>query len=400
MCYNGWVIGSSSIMTASAGPASCELRLEPREYQQRIVNETVGYLEGDTTSVLIESPTGSGKTDMGLMIALPFAQQGWRIGWAAMRRNLLKQVVKECQKIGFPYPITPISMFDKVATPHDLLIIDEAHHDATASMATIHGMVRPKRVLGLSATPKRRDHVGLCFQRTVRDCGIAELIQMGYLSQYNHYTIPEYTPEAVADCYMADPNRWGKSLVFFLTEAECLRCMARFHSQGFKAVDLVTGKTDRDTQLEAFEEGRTKVIVNMMVLTEGFDCSSLRTVFLRPSSKNPTIQMGGRVFRQYPGIDFKNVVQSPQTSWPMVRTAAAHSQFKWEGNEWRSVLANDKLMSIAEQNSRLMVEAAQAAIASGKYQGVIDDPNHAAISAAHAARRGRRRRRWDADVED
>ena len=45
-----------------------------------------------------ESPTGSGKTIMGLAIARWMQQNlGYRVGWTAMRRNLLAQAVAENQ---------------------------------------------------------------------------------------------------------------------------------------------------------------------------------------------------------------------------------------------------------------------------------------------------------------
>ena len=57
-----------------------------------------------------------------------------------------------------------------------------------------------------------------------------------------------------------------------------------------------------------------------MVLTEGFDDPSLRTVWVRPSGKGPTIQMAGRVLRKF-GDTVKQVVQCRQTRHPFVKTA-------------------------------------------------------------------------------
>ena len=39
-----------------------------------------------------------------------------------------------------------------------VLIIDEAHHDGAMSMATLHGVIDPAFVVGLTATPYRRAH--------------------------------------------------------------------------------------------------------------------------------------------------------------------------------------------------------------------------------------------------
>ena len=46
-----------------------EFVFEKREYQEAAVNETVQAFHSGCNSVLIESPVGSGKTIMGLMVA-------------------------------------------------------------------------------------------------------------------------------------------------------------------------------------------------------------------------------------------------------------------------------------------------------------------------------------------
>ena len=340
---------------------------EPRDYQRRIINKTVGYYNSGFESVLIESPIGSGKTSMGLEATIPFAQEGKTIGWAAMRRNLLTQAQAEAHKIGYPFKIHSISMFDKRPPKVDFLVVDEAHHDATQSMATVHGVIKPRWVLGLSATPQRTDRVGLNFQHTVRDAGIGELINDGYLSQYKHFTIPEYTPTAIADTYHRQPDRWGKSLMFFRTYDECLECAERLNHLGWGSqTDIITGKTDREAQLAWFDSGKTRIVINMMVLTEGFDSPSLQTVFVRDSSRNPTIQMGGRVFRKFPGIRFKNLIQSKNTRWPFTKTATCLEQLVWKNGNWRHVSGESlDTDSLVENQRDLLIRVLQEAYDDG-----------------------------------
>ena len=67
--------------------------VQPRPYQARIVRRAVElFAEQGVRSVLIDSPTGSGKTVMALLIAKALQQRlGVRVGWVAMRRFLLTQ---------------------------------------------------------------------------------------------------------------------------------------------------------------------------------------------------------------------------------------------------------------------------------------------------------------------
>jgi superfamily II DNA or RNA helicase len=337
---------------------------EARPYQSRIVNKTIGLFagtvpdrmghpQGPSGSVLVESPTGSGKTVMGLAIAKWMQKtHGMSVGWVAMRRNLLSQAQAENSR-GFGIEMRPISMFDKHPPQADLLIIDEAQHDGSFSMANLFSYIKPKKVLGLTATPFRTDRFKLCFEKIIRDAGIHSLIQDGYLSPFHHYTIDEYEPKGVAELYARDRKRWGQSLIFFHREEECQVCHARLKELGVEA-EVVTAKTDRERQIEDFASGRIQVLVNMLILAEGFDCPSLKTVFCRPSSKLPTIQMAGRALRTHPDLPYKQIVQCDATRYPFPRTATPAEQYLALGDEWRSLKSNSRIDAICLRMAELI----------------------------------------------
>ena len=332
---------------------------EPRPYQARIVRRAVDLFAGHATnrrgepepvvnSVLIESPTGSGKTVMGLAIAAHLQRRhGMRVGWAAMRRNLLAQAVAENAR-GFGVDLKPISMFDKRPPQVDLLVIDEAQHDGALSMANLHSFIKPQKILGLSATPFRSDRFKLCFERSIHDAGIHELIAGGYLSPYHHYTIPRYTPADVAAAYANDRQRWGQSLIFFHTLSDCRACVRELEQRGVPA-ELVTGQSDRERQIADFAAGRVPVMVNMLILSEGFDCPRLRTVFCRPSGRLCTTQMAGRALRLHPTERVKNVVQCAATRHPFPRTAPPTEQYLWTDEGWRSLAVNDQIERMTQR---------------------------------------------------
>jgi superfamily II DNA or RNA helicase len=293
--------------------------------------------------VIVESPTGSGKTVMGLLLA-KWAQEtlGMRVVWTAMRRNLLAQVERENRERGFGVDLVTVSMFDRSPPRGDLLVVDEAQHDATRSMASLHAAIAPAKVLGLSATPYRADRLGLCFERTVRDAGIRQLVLDGYLSPFAHHTINSYSPQSVAATWLREPGRWGRSLVFFRTIAECRACAAVLAAAGV-ACEVVTGSSDREKQIERFDAGQCQVILSVAVLAEGFDCPGLQTVFCRPSGKGPTVQMAGRVLRRAEGVPLKAVVQCAATRHPFTATAPPAVQYVEAEGGWRSIGLNDQV---------------------------------------------------------
>jgi|2_EtaG_2_1085320.scaffolds.fasta_scaffold00739_18 superfamily II DNA or RNA helicase len=378
--------------------------IQPRPYQTTIVTKTTDmfggrYVNGAdevepaARSVMIESPTGSGKTVMGFIaVALLKAEYpDLAVGWVAMRRDLLRQAAKANQDLGLNIPdIHFTSMFEKnpealVQANQDgrkvLMVVDEAQHDAANSMAHLHNIIEPKFILGLTATPFRTDRVKLCFDKVVKDAGIHSLIQDGYLARYHHFSIPKWDVETVADHYCSDPERWGRSIFYFLTKTECRQLrdvlIARGHFEryskavrdkdelGIRTLDpIVDGDSDRERQLAAYLNQDSDKLINCMVLTEGFDDPSLQTVWVRDSGKGTTMQMAGRVFRQFPTLPFKQVVQSKQTRWPMIRTAMPDQQYLWQTNEWRSLTVNPHLQEI---NNRARMAIAQTEVTMPKY---------------------------------
>src|SRR5271168_2587401 len=103
--------------------------VQPRPYQARIVTKVIDlFVRQGLRSILIESPTGSGKTVMGLLTARALQEQlGLRVGWVAMRRYLLAQAQEENDSKRIGLDAEYISMFDRdPPTGFDLLVVDEA----------------------------------------------------------------------------------------------------------------------------------------------------------------------------------------------------------------------------------------------------------------------------------
>lgn len=315
---------------------------------------------------MVESPTGSGKSAMGLMIIkalydhsqelLGKSPEQVLVGWSAMRRNLLKQAVTESEKVGGIHNFLPISMFDKNPPNVDIIVLDECHHSAANSAMNIINNSKPKIVIGLTGTPYRTDSMKLCFHRAIKDAGYRQLIADGYLSQFHQYIINSWSPESVASLFVKEREKWGKSIAFFLTVDECNKAADIVRSYGYKA-EVVTGESDREEQLQKFESGETDIIFNVFVLSEGFDCPDLRTVFVRPSSKGPTIQMAGRGFRKAQGKEFCNIVQCTKTKNPFTKFATAEKQFVQENDgSWRNLCRNDKIEEVAEEMRKKLIK--------------------------------------------
>ena len=312
------------------------MQYEDRPYQQEAIREGVAaFTERGHNSVLLESPVGSGKTYMALEMIHRLQQHlghTLKVGWVAPRRHLLQQMM-EANRDLYGDRIRPVSLFEKAPPEVDLVVLDEAHHEDTQSCVLLYEKMRAKWTIGLSATPMRTDRMKLSFQETVRTCSIGRLVREGHLSQFNTYVIPNYGVDTVADFYLADPHRWGKSLVFFSTIAECVAFRERLAAVGI-GCEVVTSDSDKESQIEAFASGRVQVVANVAMLTEGFDQPDVASIFARDASRLPTIQMCGRGLRRAPGKVACNIVQSANTNYLFERVAHPRNAFRWQQGRW------------------------------------------------------------------
>ena len=183
--------------------------------------------------------------------------------------------------------------------------------------------------------------------------GIHSLIQDGYLSEFDYYAVNDWSPKFLARLYSNDRRRWGKSIFFQRSLDECRALASLLIARGI-GIEVVTGSSDRDRQLERFRRGDVEVLINCMVLTEGFDDPTLQTVFVRPSSRGPTIQMAGRALRMHTGIPVKNIVQGVAAKHAFTKTAKARQQYLMKNGEWLSLMINPKL-DLCSNNSRYLM---------------------------------------------
>ena len=219
--------------------------------------------------------------------------------------------------------------------PMDLIVIDEAHHVAADSYIRIIERARelnPKvQILGVTATPQRADKAALTkvFDNVADVISIKELIDAGNLVRPRVFVIDcglrselAGIRRTVSDFDMAEVEKvmdkdavtgkviteWKdkagdrKTVIFCSTVAHAKHVSEAFSQAGVKS-DIVHGSlsdTARRSVLQAFEREKFQVLVNVAVLTEGWDCQTVAcVVLLRPCSfKSTMIQMIGRGLRK------------------------------------------------------------------------------------------------------
>jgi superfamily II DNA or RNA helicase len=262
-------------------------------------------------------------------------------------------VVASVQTLARPHRLQQLMLTEGARNggPFGLVIVDEAHHavaptwrrvleelgafgwsDAAGDEIPQGGAFGPN-VVGFSATLARGDGVGLgsVWQEVAYAISLTRLIRRGHLADVRGVRV------TVDDLDLAGVRRSGgdyqagalgtaleessaaiviteaytehakdrPGVVFTPTVATAEAVADRLNDNGITAA-MVTGTTPRDDRRRIYDEfrtGLTQVLVNCMVLTEGFDAPwASCAVIARPTQSAPLYtQMVGRVLRPWPG---------------------------------------------------------------------------------------------------
>lgn len=224
-----------------------------------------------------------------------------------------------------------------------MVVIDEAHHAVAPSYRLIINEVKKNaadvKLLGLTATPVRMSDegtaklMGMFSGNIVYSVAMSDLIAKAYLAEpkfefvdtnvdfASELTPPErryiekwgeLSPETmerlarikernmlIADTYMKDRERYGKTLIFALNSTHCISLCEELASRGVRCDYIYCAHEGNADKIERFKKGELEVLVNIQVLTEGSDIPDIQTVFLtRPTQSDVLLmQMIGRGMR-------------------------------------------------------------------------------------------------------
>lgn len=238
----------------------------------------------------------------------------------------------------------------KALGPRDVVIIDEAHLTPREGegrylrlLHDLREMVPDMRVCGLTATPFRLDSGRLdrgedrLFDDIVYNYGIGEGVRDGWLAPLSNFagvveydvgnvkraggefvssdlqaklTASDHVLQAACDEIVlagADRKSW---LLFAAGVEHAAKVEAALHQRGIAAA-TVTGDTpadERDRLTREFKSGKLRALVNVQVLTTGFDAPGTDLIaLLRPTlSTGLYVQMMGRGTRP-DGVDLNSL---------------------------------------------------------------------------------------------
>ena len=299
-------------------------------------------------SLLVTAPTGFGKTVILSEIAGRIAARGLPVAVLVHRQELVEQseatiirqtditpgVVWQNRK-EWDRPITILAQ-DTIAAVSSpplpdiyLLIVDEAHHAVAPGWLNTITRLRPRYLLGFSATPFRQDREPLSpvpFANVIRPVTPQYLIERGILRpaiiespvihDSNGHPQPINQAANIEHIYRqavlyAVANNRSKILLYVSQTPEYTpvqvtrRATQALRNAGLTA-DAITvdlNASQRRAAITRFRNTQSvSVLVNYLALTEGTDITNVDCVILgrHTASESTIIQMIGRGLRPHP----------------------------------------------------------------------------------------------------
>ena len=325
-----------------------------RPYQEVAVSDASTALDKHSNTIVV-APTGAGKTIMMSALIGKRHKKGKRVLVLQHRDELVEQNSIKFNKVN-PYITTSIvngtikhwdgeAVFSMVQTmsrdanlrhrpKFDMVVIDESHHAAARTYQKIIDAVlednEKAEIVGFTATPNRGDGKGLksVFNNCSHQIELTTLIREGFLVKPIAYVIDVGVQgelnevrrlandfdmeqvEAIMNRTIINERvvkEWlekasdRKTVVFCSTIRHANALLNEFIANNINA-EIVTGETpsnERADILQSLEFGDVQVVINVAVLTEGFDAPPVSCIVLtRPCSyKSTMVQMIGRGLR-------------------------------------------------------------------------------------------------------
>jgi DNA repair protein RadD len=338
-------------------PPACDVL---RPYQRQQLRELSVAMHAGHRRVLIELPTGGGKTHEIAGLGLCASQAGLRILVLATRTRLVRQIHERMDEFGVPHGViaAPLPEMRNYSSPvqvasvdtlhrrcvvdkhmplpaASVIVFDEAHLAVADSRLGILERYPDALRVGFTATPARKSgrSLGSAFDHLIRGPSTLDLIAGGQLVRPRVFNVPvvtekqlsevprdaanDYASEALGDL-LSRPKLTGdvranwlrlaegrRTIVFACSKAHAADLTQEFCRAGV-AAELLTDQDDEDTREAVFSRlasGQTRVVCNVFLAAYGIDLPAVSCIVLARPTRSVAmyLQMTGRGLRTSEG---------------------------------------------------------------------------------------------------
>jgi superfamily II DNA or RNA helicase/HKD family nuclease len=338
-----------------------ELRLEP--FQERLLEQIEASRSRGHHRNLLVAATGTGKT---VMAAVDYARLRARLDRSrllvvAHREELLDQSLATFRHalrdpifgekwVGGHRPsqfehvfasiqsLTASGLHALPADHFDVVIVDEFHHAAAPSYRALLDHVRPRELLGLTATPERSDGLPILHyfdDRIAAELRLWDAIDQHRLTPFAYFGIHDgldlsevpwrrgrgYDVDGLTSLYTGN-DVWARRVIDavvdrvddptamralgFCVSVSHARFMARhFNAAGIASVAIWGDSPDEERRraLRDLADGEVNVVFSVDLFNEGVDVPTVDTLLLLRPTDSPTLflQQLGRGLRRAEG---------------------------------------------------------------------------------------------------
>jgi len=342
---------------------------ELRPYQKEAIDSINSNYSNGIKNQLVVLPTGAGKTVIFSHIPkinpqfLPMLVLAHRSELLDQARNkimasnpeLTVEIEQAERKAGYTdVVVASVATLGRNNTPRIMaypqdyfksIVIDEAHHAAAPTYRRIIDYFKSDFLLGVTATPQRSDSTRLIdvFDEIVYYKTIQDLIEDKWLCPLVGYRVKSETDiseveiqngdysQAKLEDVVDNPSRNAtvvaayrnladaKKALVFASGVRHAKNLALSFAKASVTCELILGDTpkeEREKIFQNFSSGSTKVIVNVGVLTEGFDEPSIEAIIIAKPTRSSLLytQIVGRGTRLYEGKDHCIIIDIADTT--------------------------------------------------------------------------------------
>lgn len=321
----------------------------------------------ECASILLQMPTGTGKTYLFTSVIKDlisnYKKQHKEINIlvVAHRMELLDQISETLGRFGIAHGfiqgareqhlwkrvqvasilslLTEKNYMNTRRQRYDYIIVDEAHHSLSDTYVRLFELFPDAKKLGVTATPWRFNHEAFThlYDRLVVSPQISWFISQGLLADFDYVSIkPDSEIQRIVDrteiaqtgdfvnaeldnafnnmrirSKLFDSYRryanGRKGIIYAINRIHAARIAELYSCKGVKAVaiDCETPKDVRADLIDRFKKGDIKVLVNVDIFTEGFDCPDVSFIQLARPTRSLALflQQVGRGLRIHKGKD-------------------------------------------------------------------------------------------------
>lgn len=395
-------------------PEEHAARRKLREYQQKIVDKVIKVYDDGGKKAFYIVATGLGKTVIAAAIARLLWERGCRkilvLCHATdlaiqLESGFWPQITKEVPTSVFFSGLPPrntegisFGLYQSLhgylpgidADQFDVVIVDEAHHALAHGFRTCLEYLKPKFLIGMTATPWRGDGQSLTsvFGTPVEKVSLVDGMAMGYLAKVDYRILcdnvdwdhmqsmskkrfsikdlnkrlflPQRDEAVISEIKRVIPNIPNPKIAIFSPSIEHAKRFAEMLSaSGVPCVSLsCSDKAERRKRLLSFASGNVIALSAVDVMNEGIDIPDVNVlVFLRAThSRRIFVQQLGRGLRLSEGKEKVIVLDFVSDIRRMAEMVEMNNEGKEKGNDHETLYLKNGFVSFSDARMEKFVK--------------------------------------------